>query len=838
MTGFIDCLTTATVKGLLDQGKADEAVVLFNDMVEELKARGISENNAKIKAAEMARDQVGYKVERQKKMLVLGNTARNRILADMRAYRKPDGSESYADAAIGMIERDEFSTSTNFSGRKEVILGEAHKRMSDLLEKYGPKKAGTVRPKAGLENVVREIFGENTGDASAKELAQAWKETADYLKQRANTAGSDIKTREDWHFQQTHDWVKVSKAGKKAWIEHVMGRADFDRMYHPDTGRPMSRLDASERYDALSKAYDTIKTQGYVNMEGSASGQGSLARRMSEPRFLQFRDSKAWLEYQDKFGSGNAFDAMVNHVEHMSQQIAMLETFGPNPEMMRRYIHAQVLKRAGEIDANNPEPAKRSHVAEQKKTLRRFDAMWNTATNQNALLNGDWMGFTLAGLRNILTAAHLGSASLVAIPGDFLAVKMTKKFNRMDSTKFVNNYMKLMNPANEADRKLAVRLNLINEAASSIAFGQQRLIGQITGPQFTRRISDVVMRLTLMTPHTQAGRWAFGMEFLGMLADYSGKSFDEMPIKETFRRYGITAQEWEAIRKTPLYEERGATFLRPDDIINNSKLPPSQAQALADKMMEMVLGESRVAIQEPTIRARSTLIGDTKPGTLIGELGRSAAMFKNFPVTLMMVHWRRNLLNASMGGSKFGYAAAFGLGLTGMGALSMQLKQITQGKDPMNMNPATPEGRTFWGNAVLTGGGLGFWGDFLVRDINRFGGGPAEAAAGPVVGFVGDTAKLTIGNALEVAQGKDTNFLGESVQYMRRYMPGGSTWYARAILQRAVFDQLQEMADPKAHQKWRRQKTRIRNDYGQKFYWRPGDVAPARAPDFGAAWKK
>jgi len=859
MTGFLDCLSAAAMKGLLDEGKAKEARDMFDEFVKDMKAQGMSEEAARSAAAKKSVERVGYQVERQKKLLVLGNSVRQRVLADMRAYRTPAGKESFADAAIAMIERDEYGTSSSYSGKKAVIMGEAHKRMVDILEKFGPKKAGTVRPKAGMDNMLTEIFARKsdresakswrddpegatagkavTGDQAAKEMAEAWASTADYLRERANIAGSDIKVREDWAVPLNWDWATVSKMGKKPFTEFMLRHVNFKRMWDPETGDNMGGLDMQGRINALGKAYDTIKTQGYVNMEGNAAGSSALANRMNHARFIQVKDAASWKAVNDKLGSGTVFDAMINHIDHMAQQVSMLETFGPNPEMMRRYIKAQVQKRAGEIDAANPEPTVYHHGNSEDKKLRTFDAMWGTITNQNAQLNGDWLGFTLAGTRNLLTAAHLGSASLVAIPGDFLSVGMTKKFNNLDGKRFLGDYMKLMNPANEADRKLAVRLNLISESATSIAFGQQRMLGQITGPQFTRRISDTVMRLSLMTPHTQAARWAFGMEFLGAMADHSGKGFDEVPFQNTLKRHGVTAQEWDAIRKTPLYEERGATFIRPDDIVNNSALPPSKAQALSDKVMEMVIGESRVAIQEPTIRARSFLVGDSKPGTLIGELGRSGAMFKNFPVSIMMVHWRRNLLNASMGGSKIGYAAAFGLGLTLMGALSTQLRQVTQGKDPMDMNPLNPQGRLFWGNATLTGGGLGLWGDFLFKDTNRFGDSKAEQAAGPVVGFLADTAKLTAGNMLEVAQQKKTNFAPELLQYTRRYMPGGSTWYARAILQREVFDQLQKMADPKANEKFKKQASEMRKDYGQKFYWKPGDTVPERPPEAGAAWK-
>lgn len=835
---FRDCITKAVMEKLLKQGKADEAFALFDDLVRELREQGMSEQAAKDAAAKSATDLVGEDLARQKKLLVLGISAKQRIDAELRAWKNPKGENNYAEAALAFIERDEYGSARNFYGRKDLIISQAHSRMTDLLVKYEPKVAGTVRPKAGLDNIVREVFGEDTGDAAARELAASWSETAEYLRQRANTAGANIGKRDNWHFPNSHDQMKLARAGKKAWVEYVSGKLDWKAMTHPKTGRSMAGLPMEQKQSILGDVYDTIKTDGYVKLGEDSSGVGGkmLANRLGEQRFLQFDSASSWLEYQGKFGEGSPFDSMVNHIDHMSQQIAMLETFGPNPELMRRHIKSAALRDAALKDAASPEPAKKLHSADIEKGLRKFDELWSMATNQNALLKNSYVGMTLAGTRNVLTSAFLGSASLLAIPGDFLAVGVTKQFAKIEGGTFIKNYLKLMNPFDKKDRKLAIRLGLIADSATSIAYGQQRLLGQITGPQWTRRLSDITMRASLMTPHTQAARWAFGMEFLGYMADISGKAFDELDagLQKTYRRHGITPDEWEAFRKTPHYEERGATFLRPDDMLARQDMPKAKAQAIADKFMEMVHGEMRVAVQESTLRGRAFLVGDSKPATFAGEIARSAAMFKNFPVSLMFIHSRRALMMGSLQGA-IGYAAAMGIGLTLTGALSTQLRQITQGKDPITMNPATPEGRLFWGNAALTGGGLGIWGDFLLRDVNRYGGSPLETAAGPVAQFLGDTTRLTTGNLLEVAKGKDTGFASELLRYVNRYTPGGSIWYLRLALQRQVFDQLQEMADPKAHAKWRRQQTQVRKDYNQKFWWKSGTTSPQRAPNLGEA---
>ena len=54
-------------------------------------------------------------------------------------------------------------------------------------------------------------------------------------------------------------------------------------------------------------------------------------------------------------------------------------------------------------------------------------------------------------------------------------------------------------------------------------------------------------------------------------------------------------------------------------------------------------------------------------------------------------------------------------------------------------------------------------------------------------------------------------------------------------MERLIFDQLEAAVDPKAAKSFRMIEQRARRDYGQRFFWRPGEPAPVRAPDLGAA---
>jgi hypothetical protein len=424
----------------------------------------------------------------------------------------------------------------------------------------------------------------------------------------------------------------------------------------------------------------------------------------------------------------------------------------------------------------------------------------------------------------VLVSAQLGSASLSAVT-DVGFQRIAAKHAGLPITGVMKNYLKLFRPTATADQKLAVRLGLIADGWSTIALAQQRYADEVAGPEIARRLSDFTMRASLLSPWTQAGRWAFGMEFMGTLADHAGKSFDKLPapFSRALSRYGLDAKRWDLVRKTPLYRHKRATFLRPDDIAARADLPEGVADDLATRLLEMVQTETEFAVPSGSLRGRAVLLSDVPPGTFLGEVTRSVAMYKNFGVTLVFTHAMRAL--AEKGAmSKAAYGANLLITMTAMGALSYQLKNISKGKEPLDMTGE--HAADFWGAAMLQGGGLGIYGDFLFSDVNRHGGSMAETLAGPVVSAANDARRLTIGNALELPGEKPTNAGREAVNMLEKYTPGGSLWYGRLAYQRLLLDQLRKETDPDYQDHFRAMERRARNEMGQDFWWRPGEMAP------------
>ena len=832
------CLATATADNHITQKQYDEAVQLLDDIKEEYRAEGHSEAMTDLAAAKALKKRTKENNAVKKRQALATMRVRKRIAQNLREYRTASGEENWNKAAIALFDHSDFAPYGNFEKRRERILGLLHGKIESVLDKFAPKYAGTVRPKAGTENILKELYEIDTGDVAAKEMAEALGAMAELARKRANLAGADIRQRTSgggWRAPQQLSSKGVRKWGQEKFVEDMEDRVDWrtvgeEHGYLNENGvRVFREVPKELREEALKDAWVTIKTEGMNKADPLKTFGASVATRVSNHRYFTYKTADDWLYINERYGEGNVFDQFVAHAESMSRDIAMMEKFGPNPASTVEWLKKVVMEHAASRDAVNVEPEstlllKDTESGVTENITKKIDSLYNIITfSKGASAQNPWAnGF--AGTRNILVSAKMGGAYLLAAPTDFFTKAMMHRFNRTKGVLSLTQYLKMMNPASSADRRLAVRSGLIASSATNIAMGHQRFFGEMFGPQMTRRISDVVLRLSLLTPHTQAARWATGMELMGNFGDNAGKRFNDLPFVEMLKRHGITEDDWNVMRQVQLFDNNGSKFLRPNDLLDDARFGEIRRNDVADKFQELIMTEIDFAVPSASLRSRAALISDTMPGTLPGELARSAAMFKSFPVTIALFHGMRGMLKTTAGG-KASYYAQLGVGMTVMGALGVQMREIAAGRDPMDMTEAR-----FWGKAALAGGGLSIWGDFLFSNVNRYGGGLTETAAGPVVQFINETRNLTWGNLEEMIEGKDTNFGREMLRWGKNHGPGSNLWWSKLVLQRMVIEQLQKEIDPKAMRQHRRAVNRLRRETGQGMWWQHGDFTPRRAP--------
>lgn len=793
------CLPGLVESGKISKAKADEMAALY-DEIEGVYRDQVGEQAA----AAMATDATMRTLERRlalRKRQELGQVQAQKAAAaamDSFAGGRKDGDPIDPRAAVALFDQDSRAPYSNVEGRRKAVRARAHAMVDQVLADHSSNLLGRVRNRAQLDNVERELFGEDSGDLAAKELADAWSQAAEMLRQRFNAAGGDIGKLDGWGLPQAHDTRLVRAAGYDAWRAEIAPRLDRLRMVDQTTGLPFS----DQGFEvALREVFETIRSDGWNKRDaGGQAGIGKLANRRHDPRFLIFRSADDWRAYQQRFGAGTSFDAMMGHIDGMARDIALLEILGPNPAATVGWLK-DTIERSAALDRTANSKARDRAFAATKQ----IDRLYNEITGANGRAENGTLALTFSSVRSLQTAAKLGSATLSAVT-DVAFQASTRAYNGLPAASMLRDYAKLLRPGSVEDQKLAVRLGLIANEWSARTAAQGRYLGEELSGEVSRRLAEGVLRASGLSRWTESGRWAFGMEFLGHITSESVKRFDGLDpaFRSALERYGMGAAEWEKIRATPLELDRGVPWLKPANV---------EDRELGDRLLEMILTETDYAVPTADLRTRAMISSVAPKGTISGEVIRSAFLFKSFGISVLLMQARRIMEQSGTNAAR--YAAGLVVGTTLMGALALQLKAIASGKDPRPMDD-----REFWAASTLQGGGFGIFGDFLQSTQNRFDGGFAGTLAGPLVGDAEQLADIA----------KSKNPAWRTVKFAKSQLPGQSLFYSKLAFDRLVTDEIQEAIDPNYRESWRRMHKRAL-EQRTHFYWAPGETAPERAPD-------
>lgn len=814
---FADCIEAAVKVGRITREQAEELYQRQRDGA----AQFVLDPQHSAESAARMGEELG--IERGKQDIRL-----QKYQAALQAIKNTTNTRRVLDYEHGptlgvrtLLARDSRGRATwaNVETHGRGILGQAHATMSEGLSQLRTRWLGLHRDRQLLQSGVREMFGEATGSAKAKTLAMTWAKAAEDLRLRFNRAGGAIARREDWGLPQTHDSVRVGRVAAGEWVDFVKTRLDIERMTDVETGQPFTpdSLDVT-----LQGIYETIRTNGLSDMVPGAQGGKKLGNRRQEARFLVFKDADAWLQYQDRFGSENIFGTLMDHLAGMSRDIALLEVLGPNPAAgfrMMQDIAAQTENKNVSRGINQ----------------RVFDIVNGTGDRNKSPTVANVFG----AIRSWNVASSLGSASISAV-SDIGFIELTARWNGLEASKVMRRYLSQLDPKNEADRILATRIGI-----TGLSWAQQYsnvgrfteidgaaggALGKVTdaGNMF----AELTLRASGLNAMTDAGRRAFALEFSANLAENYGRSFDDIGgnFGRVLRERGMTADEWNVLRTTPTTDEGGAKYFTVDHLMERQDIPLSERQAVAARIQGIINEEILYAVPEPDALARVVTTAGAPRGTIVGEVVRSTTQFKSFPIAVLSLHLQRALHARQLRGgmSAAAYAANGIVATTVLGMLALQLKLISKGKDPRDMDDPKA-----WTAAFIQGGGAGIYGDFLFHDANRFGSGPITTLSGPSLGLAEDALRVTWGNAQQLLSGEDPKLAADVVGFAKRYMPGGSLWYTRLVMEREVWDQLSEAADPRGtRQRFNRQQRRAR-EQGSEFWWRPGERSPDRPPDIG-----
>ncbi len=652
------------------------------------------------RAGQLAANELTNEAALKKRRVALTIAARQRLDAFIKTYQGKDGKLEALNRTIA-FHADGKSNFLSVESRGKATRDYALSQIQEAFEAVDPRFFHLFEDEASVRDLVYEMRGQDTGNVRAKKGAKAWAGVTELLRQRFNDAGGDIGYLENWGIPQHHSMEKVGRVPQDKWVSDVIDKLDR-KYYIKDDGQLMSD---AELTTFLGEAYNTIATGGLNKLSDTGMRiSGARSNRGNASRQIHFKDADSYLEYQREYGDRSLWEVMVGHLEGISKDIALVETYGPNPDHVFRSILDEV---TAEQATANPERTGRI-----KRLANSTENLYNFIAGKTQPIANPHIARWSDNIRNWMVASRLGSALLASF-SDLGTMYMSAKVANIPMNRLFMNQLEAMNPANRMELARARRAGLAMES----------LLGSVN-------------------------RWAM----------------DNM---------GPSVSRWAA-----------------------------------------------TAVITPGAREQLFTGGGLQRGTWKGELTRSVFLFKSFPISVVLRHWTRAMGMPSAGG-RAAYIAAFLASTTMLGALSQQLNDMASGRNPREM--VGKDAGKFWLGALLKGGGLGLYGDFLLSDHTRYGGGALASMLGPVAGLVDDVVKLAQGIPLNAVEGKPEQTGGDLVKLGKGLIPGANLWYAKAALDHMIFNQLQEYFSPGY---LRKVEQRSKKQFNQTYWWRPQDVTP------------
>ena len=449
------------------------------------------------------------------------------------------------------------------------------------LERFRTTTFGLSQDKEGINNLIRALHGKAVDDADIMQIAKDYNVMMENIRLDFNAVGGSISKNEDWILPQKHDMTRVAKLSEDEWVDYIKPLLDRNKMLD-DLGKP---LDDAQFDQGLRYTYQTITTGGMNKAQGLSVPRGlgrKLSRKGSEKRFLYFKDGDSWISYQNKFGRGDIFTTITDHIQEKAGDIAFMQVLGTNPKNMYEGLKNYAVR----------ESQKRGKPLGGAK-LQYYDNLYK-------VISGEVNGGQVTGIADTMSA--------------------TKVFMRQAQL-----LKEQAAGGGEEARNVLARMGFVIDTTLGRAHSLNRFTDTY-GSGTTAKVAEVTLRASGLEAWTQSMQKGFTMEFAGMLSDSFKKSFDELEFKEVLERYGINKEDWDAFRKTEVIDYKGAKF----------------ANVTLDKSMKfhrMILQEMEYATPTMDARTQAITTAGTQRATGVGQAVRSIMQIKSFPITVAMNHW-------------------------------------------------------------------------------------------------------------------------------------------------------------------------------------------------------
>lgn len=827
---MVDCLKVIdeAAAGRLSDDELEEIITELQDVKN---SRAVRDGLESVESALMKRGQVIAEEAEIAAMIEKRNRYKN-ILVEKNLLSMVEAADDLVDNPALGLEAALVGVNAPFDGAQRSVdsltnglMNEytggliADLRKANLLTQFNNMKGDFEA------EVARVLHALNTPDGAmpkvSKDALEIGKMMHKYQRaslDRLNMEGGYVRRKTGYVVRQSHRPERMAKAGPGAWKRTIAPLLDFEKMEIP----------ANKVDEFLDSAYDAIESgvrldQEVSDIQRAFKGPGNIAKKDAASRVLEFKSPEAWLEYDQQFGNASLREGFLQDITRASRNTALMINLGTNPQaMLDRVVEKSARKYRGDAK-------KRARFTNP----RQLQNMLDEVTGDINLTANHKTASVMRGFRAIQTMAKLGGAWVSALSDiGFMAT------NRMyQGRSMVESWGDAFSAAFEGmgggDKRIMADL---------MGAG---LEGQLGGFHARFNASDTLdgklskamatyFKLNLLGPWTDANKRGVTMMISRDLAMNADKAFADIPadLRRILGNYGFDARKWEVARRAAQEAPDGRTYIMPGDIAEVrgsvfTGLSNAQQDALRNEvktsLFALLSSEADFAVPSPGARERALLRQGYRPGTAAGEAIRFVGQFKSFGVTALTKVMGRQVYGH--GAKTLGQQMARGLGAnmgmvnaivmtTVMGYFVLQAKEMLKGRKPRPADPKTLVA------AMMQGGGLGIYGDFLFGEANRFGGGTLETLAGPGIGTAAEVVDL-FQRARGVVQGGEEDLRGDVLRLTKSNIPFANLFYVKGAMDYLIWYQLQEAINPGY---LRRMERRIKRENNQEYWLPPSKI--------------
>lgn len=655
----------------------------------------------------------------------------------------------------------------------------------------------------------------------AVDIAKAIHKYQEASRVTRNRFGAWIRSLPGYIVRQSHDMYKIREAGFDEWRATIESTLDWNRIE--------AETPELNREKFLRGVYEDLASGDHMHAipRGEMSGfkgPGNLAKRASQSRTLHFTDADAWFDYNEQFGAGRLNEAVLTGLESAAKQAGLMKVLGTNPEANLQSVM--------------------SRVADGLKGKERGD--FKTAQGQvidllahvdgRANIPGSAVAARVSNnLRAWQSMAKLGGAlisSVTDLPVYASDVRYTQGKGFLSGVGDAISGLVQGRPKGERQQILSSLGVFFDSMVGEVfsRFDAQDMTGKTTG-----WLMQKFFRLNGLTWWTESLRGASALSNAHYLAKQADKGFDRLPdeTKRALSLYEIDAGKWDLLRESGVKLADGRQYLTPEGMRD---LPDARIEAylkangqkvnaaairnvrddLAGALRSFYIDRAHHAVIEPDARSRWFMLRGTQPGTVEGELLRFFAQFKGFPTAMVQKVVGREIYGhgadrlKDIGMTEVMGTAQLFLWTTIFGYGAMAVKDLLKGRQPRD--PTDPQTIAA---AMLQGGALGIYGDFILGESSRFGRSVLETLAGPVPSAIADLDELRA----RAMHGDDV--AASAFRQIINNTPFLNLFYTRIALDYLILYRIQESLNPGY---LRRLERRIERENNQEFWLRPTEM--------------